>query len=121
MRKVRIALADVPDELRHLVEEGLADQPDLSLVVAAQGEVALLLQAARVDVVVVAMARGEVPAVAERLLDEYPRIGVVCIDLAEGRGVVYRLRPNQASIDEVSPQAIATAIRGATEDIAAWG
>lgn len=121
MRRIRIALGEAPAELHRLVEAGLAGQPDLTLVAAASGEVALMLEASRADVVVVAMPSGRVPAVAERLLDEYPRVGVVCVDVETGRGVVYRLRPALEPLDAVTPGAIAAAIRSVAENDAAWG
>lgn len=121
MRQIRIALGEAPAELHRLVEQGLAGQPDLALVAVTAGEVALMLEAGRADVVVVAMPRGELPAVAERLLDEYPHVGVVCVDVEAGRGAVYRLRPDLAPMDAASPGAIAAAIRSVAEDNAAWG
>jgi DNA-binding NarL/FixJ family response regulator len=122
MRQIRIALTSVPVGLRRLVEQGLADQSDLTVVAVATGEVALLLEAARADVVVVAMQRGEVPALAERLLDEYPHVGVVCVDVSSGRGAVYRLQPKPMALDEISPRALAAAIRSAAEDtVVPWG
>src|SRR4051794_24498610 len=103
MRQVRIAVAAVPEELHPLVMQGLAGEPDLTVVAVASGEVALLLEAARADVVVVGMRQGAPPPVVERLLDEYPRVGVVCVDVDQRRGAVYRLRPDFAAMDDVSP------------------
>jgi predicted dinucleotide-binding enzyme len=117
VQPIRIAVADAPAALRGLVQEGLAGQPDLSLIAVAAGEVALMLEATRADVVVAAMPRGAVPAVAERLLDEYPRLGVLCVDLEAGRGVVCRLGPHLRPVDAASPSAIAAAIRSAAEDV----
>jgi DNA-binding NarL/FixJ family response regulator len=121
MRQVRIAVAAMPEEVHRLVRQALASDPDLSAVAVASGEVALLLEAARADVVVVGMQHGELPAVAERLLDEYPHVGVVCVDVGARRGAVYRLRPDFAAMDDVSPGALAAAIRSAAEETAAWG
>lgn len=121
MRQVRIVLAEVPYELRRLVERVLAAEPDFSLVAVAGSEVAVLLEADGADVVVVAMRAGRPPAVADRLLDEYPRIGVVCVDVAAGRGGVYRLRPDYLPLEEISPRTIAAAIRGAAPDNAVGG
>ncbi|WP_116948898.1 hypothetical protein [Jiangella endophytica] len=121
MRRIRIALGEAPAELHRLVEEGLSGQPDLILVAVTSGEVALMLEAGRADVVVVAMHRGAIPAVAERLLDEYPRLGVVCVDVEAGRGAVYRLRPDLEPMTAASPGAIAAAIRSVVEDNTAWG
>jgi DNA-binding NarL/FixJ family response regulator len=121
MRQVRIVLAEVPDELRRLVERVLASEPDLFLVGVAGSELTVLLEAEAADVAVLAMRAGRLPAVADRLLDEYPRIGVVCVDVAAGRGAVYRLRPDYLAIEEVSPRTIAAAIRGAASDNAVGG
>ncbi|RIQ15847.1 hypothetical protein [Jiangella rhizosphaerae] len=121
MRRIRIALGEAPAQLHRLVEQSLAGQPDLTLVAVTSGEVGLMLEAGRADVVVVAMRRGEIPAVAERLLDEYPRLGVVCVDVEAGSGAVYRLRPDLEPMAAASPGAIAAAIRSAAEDNAAWG
>jgi hypothetical protein len=111
----------MPDELYDLVQQGLADQPDLALVALASSEVGLLVEAARVDVVVVAMRHGEMPAVAERLLDEYPGVSVVGVDIQAGSGAVYQLRPNLAAIHEVTPGAIIAAIRCAADNTNGWG
>ena len=116
MRQVRVVLAQVPEDLRRLVAWVLAVEPDLSFVTVAETELAVLLEAGSADVVVVAMRGGTPPPVADRLLDEYPRIGVVCIDIAAGRGAVYRLRPDFLAVEGCSPQTIAAAIRSAASD-----
>ena len=121
MRQVRIVLAEVPDELRRLVERVLAVEPDFSHVAVAGSELAVLLEAEGADVVVLAMRGDRLPAVADRLLDEYPRIGVVCVDVVAGRGGVYRLRPDYLALEEISPRTIAAAIRGAASDNAVGG
>ncbi|MCF6509659.1 hypothetical protein E9549_20005 [Blastococcus sp. MG754426] len=121
MQQIRILLAEVPDELRRLVERALAVEPDLSLVAVGGSEVAVLLAAEGADVVVVGMRAGRLPAVADRLLDEYPRIGVVCIDVAAGRGEVYRLRPDHLAVEGITPRSIAAAIRSAAPDNAVGG
>jgi hypothetical protein len=113
-------MTSMPDELHDLVQQGLADQPDLAVLAPASSEVDLLLEATRVDVVVVAMRHGEMPAVAERLLDEYPRVGVVGVDIKAGTGAVYRLRPNLEAIPEGTPSAIVAAIRCAAESTYGW-
>ena len=121
MRQIRIAIFDKPDELHHLVERSLAAEPGRASVALVSSEVALLLAAADVDVVVVAMRHGEMPAVAERLLDEYTRVGVVGVDIEAGSGAVYRLRPSLVAIHELTPHAIAAAIRCAAANSNGWG
>lgn len=113
MQQIRILLAEVPDELRRLVERVLAVEPDLSLVAVGRSEVAVLLAAEDADVVVVSARAGRLPPVAGRLLDEYPRIGIVCVDVATGRGEVHRLRPDHVAVEEITPRSIAAAIRSA--------
>lgn len=120
MRPIRVALARMPEQLRYLVEGAVRGHPDLVVVMVDTGEVGMLLEAARSDVVVVAWS-GIVPPVVERLLDEYPHLGVVCVDVEAGRGVLYRLRPDAVPIDDVSPPALAAAIRSAAADAPVGG
>lgn len=99
-----------------MVGEALAGQPDLTVVGETSGEVDLLLSAERADVVILGASRG-LPCAAERLLDEYPRLGVIAIDIEAARGRLYRLGPHVTQLDRVTPAELATAIRLATADI----
>lgn len=110
-------MADLPTGLRHLVEQALQGQADLTIVAVASGELALMLEAAQADVVVVPLPRGDLPAVAGRLLDEYPHVGVLCIDMSSGVGIVCRLHPGLTPVDAASPTAVAAAIRRAAVDL----
>jgi hypothetical protein len=116
---IRIVLAETPSPLRSLVREALAGEPDLVVVVDTDDEVAALLHAGHADVVLVGMSGGVLPAVAERLLDEYPRVGVVAVDLDRGHGLLYRLRPELSRIEAITPDALVEAIRRAAAEIAA--
>jgi hypothetical protein len=49
--------------------------------------------------------------VAERLVDENPRIGLLAMDLDRARGWVYQLRPQLTQIDSVTTAELADAIR----------
>lgn len=119
MRSIRIALADSPDRLRHAVRRVLVNEPDLVVVAEADGDVAVLLVAGRADVVIVGMTGGEPPTIAERLVDEYPDIGVLAVDMDRREGLLYRLRPELTSIDVLTPESLVAAIRRAAEQIAA--
>ena len=121
MRQVRIAVAAVPEELHRLVLQGLVGQPDLTVVAVAANEVGMLLEAARADVVVVGTRTAATPPVVERLLNEYPHVGIVCVDVDRRRGAVFRLSPDSEALDDISPNAIAAAIRSAAEESATWG
>ncbi|NUU18718.1 hypothetical protein HP550_15800 [Cellulomonas humilata] len=120
MRSIRIALAEMHHSLRRLVEAGIADEPDLVLVGSSSSEIALMLSARDADVVVASMRGAEPPAIAERLLDEYPDLGVVCIDVVGGQGLVYRLQPRATRLAAISPEAIAAAIRMAATEADHW-
>ena len=48
---------------------------------------------------------------AERLVDENPRIGLLAMDLDRARGWVYQLRPQLTQIDSVTTAELADAIR----------
>lgn len=115
MRPIRIALAQAPDGLRSAVHRALVDEPDLLVVAEVSGEVATLLEAGRADVVIVGMTGDELPALAERLVDEYPRIGVLAVDMDRRQGLLYRPRPELTSIAEVTPASLVAAIRRAAE------
>lgn len=107
--------------LRDLVEAALADEPDLAITALAADEVDLLLAAAEADVAVISMRSGALPAVTERLLDEYPRLGVVCVDVEVGGALVCHLRPFTVPIADASPAALAAAIRSVASEPAEWG
>lgn len=119
MPPIRILLAETADGLRAVVNHALAGQPDLIVVGSANGEVEVLLQAERVDVVIVGMSGTALPSVAERLVDEYPRIGVLAIDVDRAQGLLYQLRPQLAQIAELTPAVLTAAIRQAASDLAA--
>lgn len=120
MRPIRIALADMHPSLRRLVDVGIADQPDLVVVGSATSEITLMLSARDADVVVASMHGGEPPAIAERLLDEYPDLGVVCIDVVGGQGLVVRWEPRSTRLAAISPETVAAAIRMATAESDRW-
>lgn len=113
MRPIRIVLAALSARLRAVVGQALAGQPDLVVVGESGGEVELLLDAERADVVIT----GALPCVVERLLDEYPRLAVIAIDAHAARGRLYRLGPHVTQLDRVTPAGLATAIRMATADL----
>jgi len=115
MSATRILLADPSSHLRALVEAAVAEHPDLTVVGSAHGEVEVLLQTGQFEanVVIVEIADKEVPAVAERLVDEYREIGVLAIDANRKQAMLYRLRPRYSWVHELTPTVLAAAIRRA--------
>jgi hypothetical protein len=98
-----------------MVEAAVAERPDLTVVGSAHGEVKVLLQAGRFEanVVIVEIAGKEVPAVAERLVDEYRDIGVLAVDTNHKQALLYRLRLGYSWVHELTPAVLAGAIRRA--------
>jgi len=112
VQPIRILLVEPPPGLGAV----LAGEPDLSVIGKPRGEVDVLLQAALADVVVLGAPGAQTPAVAERLLDEYPSIAVFAIDGDGGHGRLHRLRPQVTELGEVTPAGLVVAIRRAAAD-----
>lgn len=109
---IAVLLAELPPRLADAATATVAAHPDLTLVGVGRGVVEVLLRAAEADVVVVAADGVALPAIAEVIVDEYPWIGVVGIDVRTGRDIVYRLRPAPDDEDAAAP-GLADAIRWA--------
>jgi DNA-binding NarL/FixJ family response regulator len=118
MPPIRVLLAETVARLRAEVRDALAGQPDLIVVGDASDEVEVLLQAERADVVIVGMSGTTLPSTAERLIDEYPRIGVIAIDIDREQGLLYQLRPQLSRIAELTPAGLAAAIRRVAAELA---
>lgn len=96
-----------------MVHDAVAGQHDLLIVGETSGEVETLLEAGRihVEVVIVGMRGAELPPVAERLLDEYPRLGVLAVDLDRDEGMLYRLSPRVTRISDIRITGLAGMVR----------
>lgn len=119
MPVIRILLGEAPAGLHAAVRTAVVNHPDLVLVGAASGEVEVLLRAEHADVVIIGMSGATLSPMAERLLGEYPRIGVVAVDIDQDQGFLYRLRPQLARIGNVTPAGLVAAIRTAANNQAA--
>jgi hypothetical protein len=110
---IRIQLGGTSPDLRTAVLAAVAGQPDLLLVADTADEMDTLLEAGNchADVVVVDLTDGTLPAMAERLVDEYPQLAVLGVDLAAGTGAVYRLRPYLDRFRDVAVIGLAATIR----------
>lgn len=113
MTRIRILLADTTAQVREAVCAALHGVPDLQVVGESSGEVELLLRASGADVVIMPVSGHALPAVAERLVDEYPRIGVLGVDPGFRHGVLYQLRPHLEPIDPVTADCLVAAVRRA--------
>jgi DNA-binding NarL/FixJ family response regulator len=117
VRPIRILLVEPSELLRSVLAAALRTHPDLVVVGSVRGEVEVLLDPGLgdLDVVVLETAGSAIPAVAERLIDEYPAVGVLVADLNRRRVMVCKLRPHVERIEGASPDALVSAIRRAAE------
>ncbi len=114
MSNIRILLAGTSLEVQDVLATAVIRHRDLVLTPGARDEVETLLSAEYADVVVIEW-RGDdrAPAVAERLLDEYPGIGIVAIDLKNDRALMHDRVPRTTVIGPVTADSVVAAIRRA--------
>ena len=76
---------------------------------------AVLLQAGQVDadVVVLGIRCDALPPLAERLVDEYPEVGVLAVDIDHARALIHRRCPSTEWIPDFTTADLAEAIRRA--------
>jgi DNA-binding NarL/FixJ family response regulator len=119
MPPIRILIADRSDRLQTVVRSAVVDQADLVTLDDGHSEIDVMLNAEAADVVVLSMSGDNLPAVAHRLLDEYPDIGVIAIDVERDQGLILQLRAELTPFVKVSPDALISAIRKAASRLAA--
>lgn len=102
----------MPRILREIIEQAVADEPDMEIVEAETGvPLREAVESSKADFVI-AGADYDFGEVA-RALDERPRLRVLAV-AGDGReAFLYELRPTRTPLGEVSPRTIVDAIRGA--------
>jgi hypothetical protein len=116
LQRIRIIVIGLPQILRDVITEIVADQPDMEVV----GDLPDGANPATVEdlggsfVAIRVGNDGELPDVGARLLERRAR-GFRILGLSsEGRtGFLYELRPTQIAIGEVTPERLLRAIRAA--------
>ncbi len=104
------------------VGSALHNQSDIRLTVKESiGAVELLLAAEDADVVIFEMIHGAIPAVADLIVDEYPTIGIVCIDCTAQCGVLYKWRPPPVDLESILPGHLVAGIRQAAGQLSTTG
>src|SRR4051794_29024846 len=101
MPPIRILIGDWSDRLHSAVRSAVADQPDMVTLADGHSELDVMLHAEAADVVVLSMSGDQLPAAAHRLLDEYPAIGVIAIDVDRHHGLILQLRAQATEFVEV--------------------
>lgn len=101
----------MPRILREIIEQAVADEPDMEIVDAGDVPLREAVESSKADFVI-AGADYNFAEVA-RVLDERPRLRVLAV-AGDGReAFLYELRPTRTPLGEVSPRTIVDAIRGA--------
>lgn len=115
MHRTRILVTARPAGLRAAVHTATSGAADLVAVDVDGGEVELLLRAGYPDagLVVVAMTGRTLPPLAERLLDEYPRLAVLAVDLGRGEGLLHRMCPATTLLQDLAGDGLAAVLRRA--------
>lgn len=113
MSSTRILLAELSPALRQALVPVLANQVDVELVGDVSGAIEILLAVGetRADVVVLGMPGIELPGIAGQLLDEYPQLKVLAVNLNRQRALLDELRPQLLLIGEVTSEGLLEAIR----------
>ena len=113
MSSTRILLAEFSPALRQALVPVLADPVDVELVGDVSGAIEMLLAVGetRADVVVLGMPGLELPGIAGQLLDEYPQLTVLAVNLNRQRAPLNEPRPQLLLVGEVSAEGLLEAIR----------
>ena len=117
MRDQRVLLVELPRVMRDIIRDAIGAEGGISLVGETTGDVDLasLVQATRADVVVIGLADARLPDAAKRLLTRHPAVRVLGV-VNDGRdAVMYELRAHGEPLGEISPRALAAALRSTRE------
>lgn len=112
--KIRIFLAAGMRRLLHdIVKDALTNQSDIELVGDSHegDELHPKLVAGEVDLVIVGTERPGDATSGNSILFTSPQVKLLAIETDGRRATIYRLRPQQLSLGEMSPQELLGAIR----------
>jgi DNA-binding NarL/FixJ family response regulator len=114
---IRILIVGIPRLLRELIERAVSAETDMRIVPESEAvpPAAFSEVAAREgpDVAIVALTDSALPGECRQFLDERAHVKVLGIGPSNGQATLYRLRPEQVVLGEVSPQEVVAAIRAA--------
>ena len=118
MRRIRVALANMPGMLHDIVHTVLAAQPDVELV-SENAPLTSLAQSASLldtDVVIFAQPQATKHDYAA-LLYAHPRLRLIAIS-GDGRAAaVYELQPQQIPLGALSPETLIQAVRASAQTL----
>jgi len=110
---IRVLLVDLQRMLREIVATIVGAEPDLELVGEVANPEALVAHTERTrpDLVIA----GSDPALARltyQLLDDFPRLRILEVDVDGDRGFLYELYPQRKKLGELSPESLLAVARG---------
>jgi DNA-binding NarL/FixJ family response regulator len=111
VRSIRVVVGEIPRILSAIIEGAVTREPDMTLIPASAGDLALLVRRSAADVAIVADERPESEAVHRQVLVDNPRVKILVVT-DDGRAA-HLLEFRRVPIAEVSPQALVQAIRAA--------
>jgi DNA-binding NarL/FixJ family response regulator len=118
LKRVRVLLAEMPPMLQDIVADAVTGEPRVQVIGRLRPRESLSAALDRVHAdVVIAAARHPDLAVAETVWSRWPRVKVLLIADRGRKAVLYVLRPDEVVLTDVSPKALAAAIRGDREHI----
>jgi DNA-binding NarL/FixJ family response regulator len=114
---IRILLAQLPNALQATIERALSEQSDMVVNLAENHvEVLLAVGQTQADVVVIGMEHAQPPGIVSHLLDEYPILRIILVDVDDHRGFLYELRPDLVPIGDVSSVQFPVVVRAVVRD-----
>ena len=112
MSKIRVLIRDTPTMLRDILEQAIASQPDIEVILEPSAP-APADQQASPDVVVVDVSDSDPSEGARALLFRWPSSHALMITARGHKVVKYELEPRNVDLGEMSPDQLVQAIRSA--------
>jgi DNA-binding NarL/FixJ family response regulator len=111
--RIRVATANMSRLLADMVRQGLTADHEIDLVAELTDAEAFLadLNRASVDVLILGIEEGALPAVYGRLMLQRPRLRVLGLSSDARLTYAYELRPHSIPLGEASPATLAAAVR----------
>jgi DNA-binding NarL/FixJ family response regulator len=113
LKRIRVLLADMPPMLRDIVTAAVTNEPDVEVAGCLEARESLPegLERVHADVLIVGRHRPDL-SIAEEVWSKWPHVKVLLIAEGGRSAVLYALRPDETVLGDVSPEALAAAIRG---------
>jgi len=115
-QRMRVLLANGPEELRTYLEALLQQQSDVEVVGQIQDPIELIMavEDTQADMVIVTLPEsGEMPGICSHLLYEYPQLLILALSSDRTKACVYRQIIRTEQLPDTSDEGLLRAIRQA--------